>query len=98
LREDRDRAAAILNEIGRIVEIPEYIGLPSIPEMVKGLVDDLHKLRQQVTALESTSSGELITAELSEKGGRSDALLDLALDVIAGRVSGLDAARIAALR
>jgi len=97
LQRDRQKAIDIWFETTGILGA-DVVHCDSLPTIARGMVGELHRLMQQVTAMESISAGEVITGELSEIGGRDAVLLDLALDVLAGKIAGLDAERINALR
>ena len=84
-------------------QIVEALGIDAddieqAPQLVAGILVREQQLLQKVSDLEKIVDNESLPAVLDWTTDRSSALLDLALDVIAGRVSGLDAERIAALR
>ena len=71
------------------------------PQLIAEMLVSEKQLLQKIADLESIVDNDPFTEttlEWTSPDNRTAALLDLALDVIAGRVSGLDAERIAALR
>jgi hypothetical protein len=108
LQRERQRATDIWFETLGILGADVTLDADNLPIVARNIMAVNHQLRQQVIDLEKIIDGDDFTAsDLAKVAGtitpttatpRAAILLDLALDVIAGRVSGLDAERIAALR
>ena len=105
-RERQDATDICLETLGIIN--PVFSAAVNLPPAAREMMKENHQLRQQVADLEGIIDGDdFIASDLATMAGtippttatpRAAILLDLALDVIAGKVSGLDAERIAALR
>ena len=100
LRREWQHAVKLCTETLAMLGADAGTNLNNLPQLAAELFASNDRRRHHISDLEAIVDGDQIQPTNGEivLYTRTATLLDLALDVIAGRVSGLDAERIAALR
>jgi hypothetical protein len=96
LRREWQHAIKLCTETLANLGAEDGTNLNNLPQVATEMFENNGRLRLKVSGLEAIVDAETIEDIIPDN--RTATLLDLALDVIAGRVSGLDAERISALR
>ena len=100
LRREWQHAVKLCTETLAMLGADGGTNLNNLPQLAAELFASNDRRRHHIADLEAIVDGDQIQPTIGEivHDTRTSTLLDLALDVIAGRVSGIDADRIAALR
>lgn len=100
LRREWQHAVKLCTETLAMLGADAGTNLNNLPQLAAELFASNDRRRHHIADLEAIVDGDQIQPTIGEivHDTRTSTLLDLAIDVIAGRVSGIDAERIAALR